>query len=209
MPTPTVRGNESQDSFMGRCMHWAKDEFDDQDQRVAVCMGIWRDAKKAEGGDVNKQIAITEKMKQIHEYLKKQLASFKTTVNGDEPHFHYFEIDSAGNGSTVTTVSTEESPDEVPDHTHNISKWEVRSANNHTHALDKVVKAKRGRPKKVCMKTPSREMFKTYEEFDKAMKAYLGRKSKSNMAKTTHITKSYLTAVMRKALVLITQSGKK
>ena len=45
MPVPKVRGNETQNAYMERCMGWATDEFDDQEQAVAVCLTNWRDAK--------------------------------------------------------------------------------------------------------------------------------------------------------------------
>lgn len=45
MPIPDVKGNENQDSFMDRCMGAATDEFDTQEQAVAVCLTKWRDAK--------------------------------------------------------------------------------------------------------------------------------------------------------------------
>lgn len=206
MPVPKPKGNESQNTFMGRCMSWAKDEFDDQDQRVAVCMTSWRGGKgqKALKGEaLNKAVQkyqFTEKMKQIHMFLTKQLASFKTSVNGEDLHYHYFEVDSSGNGSTVITISTEDPPTQVEDHEHNISKWEVRSIQSHTHALDKVVKVKRGRPIKKKYKCPSRDTFKDFADFDKAMKDYLGRSSKSRMAPSTHLAKSYLTKVMKRVL---------
>ncbi len=206
MPVPRLKGNETQDTFMSRCMSWAKDEFAEQDQRVAVCLTSWRGGKgqKALKGEaLNKAIQryqFVEKMKQIHSFLSKQLASFKTSVNGDTPHYHYFEVESSGNGSTIITISTEDPPTQVEDHEHNISKWEVRNTQGHTHALDKVVKAKRGRPVKKKYKSPSRDTFKDFADFDKAMKDYLGRSSKSCMAPGTHITKSYLTKVMKQVL---------
>lgn len=50
MPMPKPRKNETQDDFMGRCMgdEGMKNEFPEQDQRVAVCMNLWRDRNKEE-----------------------------------------------------------------------------------------------------------------------------------------------------------------
>lgn len=52
-PLPTPNEGESQDDFMERCMGSdAIQEFDDQDQRVAVCMSQWREkhgGEKPEG----------------------------------------------------------------------------------------------------------------------------------------------------------------
>ncbi len=47
MPLPTPRNNEKRGDFMGRCVSdlTDKNEFDDNKQRVAVCMNIFEDAE--------------------------------------------------------------------------------------------------------------------------------------------------------------------
>ena len=47
MPLPTPRNNEKRGDFMGRCVSdlTEKDEFNDNKQRVAVCMNIFDDAE--------------------------------------------------------------------------------------------------------------------------------------------------------------------
>ena len=47
MPLPTPRNNEKRGDFMGRCVSdlTEKDEFNDNKQRVAVCMNIFEDAE--------------------------------------------------------------------------------------------------------------------------------------------------------------------
>jgi HK97 family phage prohead protease len=42
MPIPKPHAGESRSDFMGRCMSAVADEFDSQEQRVAVCMNTWR-----------------------------------------------------------------------------------------------------------------------------------------------------------------------
>lgn len=44
MPIPTPKGNESQDNFVSRCVssEVVQNEFDSQDQRLAVCYSTWR-----------------------------------------------------------------------------------------------------------------------------------------------------------------------
>ena len=47
MPLPTPRNNEKRGDFMGRCVSdlTDKDEFNDNKQRVAVCMNIFKDTE--------------------------------------------------------------------------------------------------------------------------------------------------------------------
>lgn len=42
MPIPTPRSGESQDQFISRCMETMADEFDDNEQRAAICYDAWR-----------------------------------------------------------------------------------------------------------------------------------------------------------------------
>lgn len=43
MPVLQPSGGESQDDFIGRCVSSLQGEFDDQEQRLAVCFDAWRD----------------------------------------------------------------------------------------------------------------------------------------------------------------------
>jgi HK97 family phage prohead protease len=43
MPLPEPHADESKSEFMGRCMETLRDEYPDQDQRVAVCLAQWGD----------------------------------------------------------------------------------------------------------------------------------------------------------------------
>jgi len=44
-PIPTPGEGESQDAFIGRCMHAIGDEYDDKKQAVAICYSTWRKHK--------------------------------------------------------------------------------------------------------------------------------------------------------------------
>lgn len=46
MPLPKPQADESQDDFISRCMSELAEEFDDEDQRAAVCHEQWRDKEK-------------------------------------------------------------------------------------------------------------------------------------------------------------------
>lgn len=215
MPAPRPKGSEKQSAFMSRCMSWAADEHGEmkQDQRVAMCLTTWRDAKglpqptkKAEKAELQryKEHAYKSTLKKVYNTAKKQLASYQTTVNGDNPHYHFFEIDSEGNGTTHGTINTGIDIQEIDPHDHNIKKWVVASAKKHIHAIDVVMKAnKRGRPKKVHCKAPSRAMYKTFEDYHKAMKKYFKKPTRRPMAKGTHLTKSYLNKTMSKVLKIM------
>ncbi len=48
MPLPTVKKDEKEDEFIGRCMGILKEEFPDNDQRLAVCYKQWEAKDKEE-----------------------------------------------------------------------------------------------------------------------------------------------------------------
>ena len=157
-----------------------------------------------------KEHAYKNVLVKLYNTAKKQLASYQTTVNGDNPHYHYFEIDSEGNGTTHGTINTGVDMQESDPHDHNIRKWVVSSAKSHIHAIDVVMKAgKRGRPKKVHANAPSRAKFKNFEEYHKAMKKYFKKPTRRPMAKGTHLTKSYLEKVVSRVLkMMVDKQGK-
>lgn len=47
MPMPEPARNEAHDDFIGRCMGALAGEFENSDQRYAVCEGQWRDRRRA------------------------------------------------------------------------------------------------------------------------------------------------------------------
>lgn len=219
MPVPKV-GSLDQSVYMAKCMSWAKDDHPEweQDQRIAVCMSTWRKAKgipqlskKALKAELQRwgEIIYKNTLVKLYNTAKKQLASYKTTANGDNPHYHYFEIDSEGNGTTHATISTSAELEDIDPHDHNIKKWKVSSAKGHIHAIDVVMKAnKRGRPKKVVCKAPAQAMFKTFEDYHKAMKKYFKNPTRRPMAKGTHISKSFLEKVMSRVLKMMIVKAK-
>ena len=191
-PAPKPKGGENQNTFVSRCMSWADKEHPEmkQDQRVAMCMTAWRSVK----GGTKKSMG--SKVLAVYKMLKKQLASFQTTTDGDVPHFHYFDLDSKGKGRTTVTIWTEACPTlKHNEHEHNISDWKVRSAGSHIHAIDAVMK--KGR---VC-KTPTAQI-QACDDYRKVMNKKLGR-SKRPTNKTTHLSKSYLTKIMSRVLKIM------
>ena len=46
MPIPKPKTGESQDAFISRCMSAIADEYDDNDQALAICFQKWRDKDK-------------------------------------------------------------------------------------------------------------------------------------------------------------------
>lgn len=58
MPMPRPRGGESRDEFVSRCMDddVMKEDFSDNDQRIAVCFRQWRDRDKASENMETKQL---------------------------------------------------------------------------------------------------------------------------------------------------------
>ena len=173
--------------------------------------GLLKPTKKAEKAELQryKEHAYKNTLYRVYKLVKKQLASYQTTVNGDNPHYHFFEIDSEGNGTTHGTINTGIDMQESDPHDHNIKKWVVSSAKKHIHAIDVVMKAgKRGRPKKVRCKAPSQAMFKNFEEYHKSMKKYFKKPTRRPMAKGTHLTKSYLEKVMNRVLKMMTEKAK-
>ena len=54
-PSPSSNGKDSQQAFMEKRMHAMKDEKRPQDQKVAICMDIWRRRKKKAKGSTNEE----------------------------------------------------------------------------------------------------------------------------------------------------------
>lgn len=73
MPLPEPQSDEKKDEFIDRCMSEAT-EFEDDDQRLAVCQSLW-DSKKEEGGDVG----VTRKNKEVRAQGSKGL-EFRTVT---------------------------------------------------------------------------------------------------------------------------------
>lgn len=70
MPIPSPRSDEDQDDFIGRCMSELADEYDDQDQRAAVCYDAWRGDDSAGLGSGGARIApLTQGVKTMAEHL--------------------------------------------------------------------------------------------------------------------------------------------
>ena len=196
MPIPKVKGSEDQNTFTGRCMSWASDEHPemDQDQKVAMCMTAWRDSK-------GMSQSIKKALINLYNTVRKQLASYRTTVNGDNPHYHYYEIDSEGNGQTSCTIATDRVVITIDPHDHKISKWKITSAEKHTHAMDVIEKSANDK-KTAGYTSPSQSVFKAFEKYHRALKGYYKPMMGSPINKS-RITKSYLEKVMGKVLKLM------
>lgn len=136
----------------------------------------------------------------IYNTVKKQLASYRTTVNGDNPHYHYYEIDSEGNGQTISTIATDRVVIEVDPHDHKISKWKVSSANKHTHGMDIVEKS-------IMENAPENTVYKAFEKYHNALRDYYKPMMGTPMTKS-RVTKSYLEKVVIKVLKLMVHKAK-
>jgi hypothetical protein len=64
MPIPQKKDNESQNDYMGRCMHKLKDEERPQNQKVAICLNTYRNPKKKAKAEV--EIDFTEDIKNMN-----------------------------------------------------------------------------------------------------------------------------------------------
>ncbi len=51
MPLPMPRKQEKKNAFVSRCMEKVQGEFDSQEQRLAVCYGLWRKKNKEKRGN--------------------------------------------------------------------------------------------------------------------------------------------------------------
>jgi hypothetical protein len=64
MPIPQKKDNESQNDYMGRCMHKLKDEKRPQDQKVAICLNTYNTPKKKAKAEI--EIDFTEDIKNMN-----------------------------------------------------------------------------------------------------------------------------------------------
>ena len=54
MPYPTQSEKSDEDGksrYMGRCIHYLKNEGKKQDQAIAQCLSMWKQDKEAKGGE--------------------------------------------------------------------------------------------------------------------------------------------------------------
>ena len=65
MPIPMPHAGEKKSDFMSRCMDAVEGEFDSHKQRVAVCMGQWKDKKVASNSVLRTRIAVLETRKDL------------------------------------------------------------------------------------------------------------------------------------------------
>jgi len=64
MPIPQPKKNESQNDYMGRCMHKIGKEDRPQDQKVAICLNTYRNPKKKAKAEI--EIDFTEDIKNMN-----------------------------------------------------------------------------------------------------------------------------------------------
>lgn len=51
----------------------------------------------------------------------------------DSGHYHYYMVDEAGNGETISTEITDTKVVDPKEHTHLISEFKIETVNNHKH----------------------------------------------------------------------------
>jgi len=75
----------------------------------------------------------------LYKYLKEQKeAQLGITTEAEglhdkhyhDKHYHKYEVNEYGNGKTINTINGEDG------HIHNIVKWKVKKAHNHTHEIN-------------------------------------------------------------------------
>ena len=67
MPIPQKKDNESQNDYMGRCMHFLNKDGEtprSQDQKVAICLNTYRNPKKKAQAEI--EIDFTEDIKNMN-----------------------------------------------------------------------------------------------------------------------------------------------
>lgn len=57
MPIPKVKGNEAEDTYIGRCMSAIGGEYDDQAQPLAICYATYRKATMQSASDPKDRVA--------------------------------------------------------------------------------------------------------------------------------------------------------
>lgn len=57
MPIPKVKGNEAEETYIGRCMEAIGGEYDDQTQPLAICYATYRKATMQSAADPKDRVA--------------------------------------------------------------------------------------------------------------------------------------------------------
>lgn len=114
MPLPTPRADEDERGFMARCMgdDGVQNEFDKQEQRVAVCLNRWRTKKEAAGVET-KTISCPIEIKSI-EQDQRQFTGLASTwdidLDGDRMAPGCFKR-SIDNGRRIPLLNRHQSAD--------------------------------------------------------------------------------------------------
>ena len=70
MPIPQPKKNESQNDYVGRCMHKIGKEDRPQDQKVAICINTYKNSKKKAKAEI--EIDFSEEIKDMNKQTQKE-----------------------------------------------------------------------------------------------------------------------------------------
>ena len=129
MPIPKPKKNESQNDYMGRCMHKIDKEDRPQDQKVAICLNTYRNPKKKAKAEI--EIDFSENIKNIN---KVEVANNAVTAPAPEVGKAETKAEVDGKGEAIQTMMLQ------MQNQYKIFHWQTTSFSQHK-SFDEIVGA--------------------------------------------------------------------
>jgi len=132
MPIPQPKKNESQNDYMGRCMHKIGKEDRPQNQKVAICLNTYRNPKNKSKAEI--EIDFSEDIKNMNKVEEPKVEAANNTVSTPKPEVTKVETkaETDGKGETIQTMMLQ------MQNQYKIFHWQTTSFSQHK-SFDEIV----------------------------------------------------------------------
>ena len=132
MPIPQPKKNESQNDYMGRCMHKIGKEDRPQNQKVAICLNTYRNPKNKSKAEI--EIDFSEDIKNMNKVEEPKVEATNNAVTAPEPEVAKVETkaETDGKGETIQTMMLQ------MQNQYKIFHWQTTSFSQHK-SFDEIV----------------------------------------------------------------------
>jgi len=127
MPIPQPKKNESQNDYMGRCMHKIGKEDRPQNQKIAICLNTYRNPKQKAKAEI--EIDFSEDIKNMNKVEEPKVETTNNAVTAPEVETKA-EVD--GKGETIQTMMLQ------MQNQYKIFHWQTTSFSQHK-SFDEIV----------------------------------------------------------------------
>jgi len=132
MPIPQPKKNESQNDYMGRCMHKIGKEDRPQNQKVAICLNTYRNPKNKSKAEI--EIDFSEDIKNMNKVDEPKVEATNNTITAPKPEVTKVETKAEvdGKGETIQTMMLQ------MQNQYKIFHWQTTSFSQHK-SFDEIV----------------------------------------------------------------------